>query len=93
MNYTFYLPGVNKLMGLSQEDWQFLCERAKENNVLPATLAARIVANELAQWRDEIHYADQQAQYEEELQLEEAHREAMAANEAMNQEKVIEEIV
>jgi hypothetical protein len=50
-----------------------------ENNVLPATLAARIIANELAQWRDEIHYADQQ--------------EAMAANEAMNQEKVIEEIV
>ena len=79
MNYTFYLPGVNKLMGLSQDDWQFLCERAEENNVLPATLAARIIANELAQWRDEIHYAEQQ--------------EAMAANQAMNQEKVIEEIV
>lgn len=79
MNYTFYLPGVDKLMGLSQEDWQFLSERAQENNVLPATLAARIIANELAQWRDEIHYAEQQ--------------EAMAANQAMNQEKVIEEIV
>jgi len=79
MNYTFYLPGVNKLMGLSQEDWQFLSECAEENNVLPATLAARIIANELAQWRDEIHYAEQQ--------------EAMAANQAMNQEKVIEEIV
>lgn len=79
MNYTFYLPGVDKLMGLSREDWQFLSERAEENNVLPATLAARIIANELAQWRDEIHYAEQQ--------------EAMAANQAMNQEKVIEEIV
>jgi len=66
-------------MGLSQEDWQFLSECAEENNVLPATLAARIIANELAQWRDEIHYAEQQ--------------EAMAANQAMNQEKVIEEIV
>lgn len=78
MNYTFYLPGVNKLMGLSQEDWQFLSERAAENNVLPATLAARIIANELAQWRDEIHYAEQQ--------------EGRIANEAMNQEKVIEEL-
>lgn len=79
MNYTFYLPGVDKLMGLSQEDWQFLCERAQENKVLPETLAARIIANELAQWRDEIHYANQQ--------------EGMRANEAMNQEKVLEEIV
>ena len=78
-NYTFYLPGINKLTGISQEDWDFLCERAEENNVLPSTLAARIIANELAQWRDEIHYADQQ--------------EAMAANQAMNQEKVIEEMV
>jgi hypothetical protein len=56
-----------------------LCERAEENNVLPCTLAARIIANELAQWRDEIHYADQQ--------------EGLRANEAMIQEKVIEEIV
>lgn len=78
-NYTFYLPGIDKLTGISQEDWNFLCDRALENNVLPATLAARIIANELAQWRDEIHYADQQ--------------EAMAANQAMNQEKVIEEMV
>lgn len=78
-NYTFYLPGIEQLTGLSQEDWDFLCERAKENNVLPATLASRIIANELAQWRDEIHYADQQ--------------EGLRANEAMNQEKVIEEIV
>jgi hypothetical protein len=77
--YTFYLPGVDKLMGLSQEDWQFLCERAEENNVLPATLASRIIANELAQWRDEIHYAEQQ--------------EALQANAEMNMEKVIEEIV
>ena len=78
-NYTFYIPGVNKLTGLSQKDWDFLCERAEENNVLPCTLAARIIANELAQWRDEIHYADQQ--------------EGLRANEAMIQEKVIEEIV
>ena len=78
-HFTFYLPGINKLTGVSQEDWDFLCERAVENSVLPATLAARIIANELAQWRDEIHYA--------------AEQEAMAANQAMNQEKVIEEIV
>ena len=78
-SHTFYLPGVNKLMGLSQEDWQFLCERAQENNVLPETLAARLIADELAQWRDEIHYAEQQ--------------EGRIANEAMNQEKVLEEIV
>ena len=65
-------------MGLSQEDWKFLCERAQENNVLPETLAARLIADELAQWRDEIHYAEQQ--------------EGRIANEAMNQEKVLEEI-
>lgn len=79
MNFPFYLPGVNKLMSLSQEDWQFLCARAKENNVLPETLAARLIADELAQWRDEIHYAEQQ--------------ESRIANKAMNQEKVLEEIV
>ena len=77
--YTFYLPGINKMTGLSQEDWDFLCECAAENNVLPTTLAARIIANELAQWRDEIHYATEQ--------------EALQANAEMNQEKVIEEIV
>jgi len=79
MNYTFYLPGINQLIGISQEDWDFLCERAEENNVLPATLASRIIANELAQWRDEIHYAEEQ--------------EAAQANREMNIEKVIEEIV
>jgi hypothetical protein len=79
MNYTFYLPYINKLMGLEMADWQFLCERAKENNVLPETLAARIIANELAQWRDEIHYANEQ--------------EALHANREMNIEKGIEEIV
>jgi len=78
-HYTFYIPGINKLTGLSQEDWDFLCECAEENNVLPSTLAARIIANELAQWRDEIHYA--------------AEQEALQANAEMNQEKVIEEIV
>jgi hypothetical protein len=46
---------------------------------LPSTLAARIIANELAQWRDEIHYANEQ--------------EGLRANEAMNQEKVIEEMI
>ena len=79
MNYTFYLPGINQLTGISEEDWDFLCERAEENNVLPATLASRIIANELAQWRDEIHYAEEQ--------------EAAQANREMNIEKVIEEIV
>jgi len=76
-NYTFYLPGIEKLTGISQEDWNFLSERAKENGVLPATLAAQIITNELAQWRDEIHYANVM---EEEQ-----------ANQAMKLEKLVEE--
>ena len=79
MNYTFYLPGIDKLTGLSQEDWQFLSERAEENGVLPATLAARIIANELAMWRDQIHYANM--------------KEAEQANQEMNLEKLVEESV
>jgi hypothetical protein len=77
MNYTFYLPGIDKLTGISQEDWQFLSERAEENGVLPATLAARIIANELAMWRDQIHYANM--------------KEAEQANQEMNLEKLVEE--
>jgi hypothetical protein len=77
MNYTFYLPGIDKLTGISQEDWQFLTERAEENGVLPATLAARIIANELAMWRDQIHYANM--------------KEAEQANQEMNLEKLVEE--
>ena len=77
MNYTFYLPGIDKLTGISQEDWQFLSERAEENGVLPATLAARIIANELAMWRDQIHYASM--------------KEAEQANQEMNLEKLVEE--
>jgi hypothetical protein len=79
MNYTFYLPGIDKLTGISQEDWQFLSEQAEENNVLPATLAARIIANELAMWRDQIHYANM--------------KEAEQANQEMNLEKLVEESV
>lgn len=77
MTYTFYLPGVNKLTGLSQEDWQFLVDRAKENGIAPATLAARIIANELAMWRDQIHYADM--------------KEAEQVNRESNLEKLVEE--
>lgn len=77
MNYTFYLPGIDKLTGISQEDWQFLTERAEENGILPATLAARIIANELAMWRDQIHYANM--------------KEAEQANQEMNLEKLVEE--
>lgn len=77
MNYTFYLPGIDKLTGISQEDWQFLSEQAEENGVLPATLAARIIANELAMWRDQIHYANM--------------KEAEQANQEMNLEKLVEE--
>jgi len=79
MNYTFYLPGINQLTGIGQEDWQFLSERAEENGVLPATLAARIIANELAMWRDQIHYANM--------------KEAEQANQEMNLEKLVEESV
>lgn len=76
-NYTFYLPGIEQLTGISQEDWQFLSKRAEENGMLPATLAARIIANELAMWRDQIHYANVM---EEEQ-----------ANQAMKLEKLVEE--
>ena len=62
MNYTFYLPGINKLTSVSTEDWEFLCERAKENKVLPATLASQLITNEIAMWRDQIHYADEMEQ-------------------------------
>lgn len=76
-NYTFYLPGIDQLTGISQEDWQFLSERAKENGMLPATLAARIIANELAMWRDQIHYANVM--------------EEQQANQAIKLEKLVEE--
>ena len=79
MNYTFYLPGINQLTGLSQEDWQFLVDQAEENGIAPATLAARIIANELAMWRDQIHYANM--------------KEAEQANQEMNLEKLVEESV
>lgn len=80
MNYAFYLPGIEQLTGISQEDWDFLCERAKENNILPATLAARIITNELAQWRDEIHYANimEEEQANREMKLEKLVEESMA---------------
>jgi hypothetical protein len=55
--YTFYLPGCNQLTGISTEDWEFLSEIAAENNTPPATFAAQLLANELAQWRDELRYA------------------------------------
>lgn len=79
MNYAFYLPGIEQLTGISQEDWDFLCERAKENEVLPATLAARIITNELAQWRDEIHYANimEEEQANREMKLEKLVEESM----------------
>lgn len=76
-NYTFYLPGVEQLTGISQEDWQFLSERAEENGMLPATLAALIIANELAMWRDQIHYANVM--------------EEQQANQAIKLEKLVEE--
>jgi hypothetical protein len=62
MNYTFYLPEINKLTSLSQEDWDYLCELAKENNVLPATLASQIIASELNQWRDQVRYTEEMEQ-------------------------------
>ena len=56
--YAFYLPEINQLTGINQEDWDFLCELAAENNTPPATFAAQILANELAHYRDEIRYAE-----------------------------------
>lgn len=77
MTYTFYLPGINQLTGVSPEDWQFLVDRAEENGLAPATLAARIIANELAMWRDQIHYADM--------------KEAEQVDRESNLEKLVEE--
>ncbi len=57
-NHTFYLPGIDKLTVLSQEDWQFLTEQARENGIGPATLASNIIASELAMWREQIRYAN-----------------------------------
>lgn len=56
--YAFYLPEINQLTGINKEDWDFLCELAAENNTPPATFASQILANELAQYRDEIRYAE-----------------------------------
>jgi len=57
--YSFYLPEINQLTGISEEDWHFLCELAAENNTPPATFASQIIASELAQYRDEIRYAEE----------------------------------
>ena len=64
------------MTGLSQEDWQFLCEIATENGVEPSTFASMIIASELAEWRDHLHYLES---------------EEVKANVAMNQEKQVEE--
>ena len=57
--FSFYLPEINQLTGISEEDWHFLCELAAENNTTPATFAAQIIASELAQYRDEIRYVEE----------------------------------
>lgn len=56
--YSFHLPGINKLTGISKEDWNFLCEVAAENKVSPEIFAAQIVAAELAEIRHEIRYIE-----------------------------------
>jgi hypothetical protein len=76
-NYTFYLPGVEQLTSISQDDWQFLVEQAEENGIAPATLASRIIASELSMWREQIRYADMMEQQQ--------------ANQAMVLEKLVEE--
>lgn len=60
--YSFYLPEINQLVGISEEDWHFLCEIAAENNTPPATFAAQILASELAEYRDEIRYIEDMQQ-------------------------------
>ena len=78
-NYTFYLPNMNKLISINQEDWDFLSEQAKENGILPSTLAAQIISAELAMWRGQIDYANAKEQEQ--------------ANQAMVLEKSVEEAV
>lgn len=79
MRYVFYLPSINELTSLSKEDWDYLCELAAENNVPPSTLASRIIANELAQCRDQEQYAQEMEQ--------------QFANQQMIIDKQIEELV
>jgi hypothetical protein len=75
IDYVFYIPGCKEVTTLSEEDWLFLCRCAKDNNTTPAIFAARLLTNELAQWRDSIHFAEefdsiaihQEKQVEEEL--------------------------
>lgn len=57
--FSFYLPEINQLTGISEEDWHFLCELAAENNTPPATFAAQIIASELVRYREEIQYAEE----------------------------------
>jgi hypothetical protein len=78
-NHVFYLPGIDKLTGLSQEDWQFLTEQAEENGIAPATLASQIIASELAMWREQIRYANmmEEEQVLRETKLEKLVEEAM----------------
>jgi hypothetical protein len=47
------------LEGLSQKDWNFLCELAKENGTSPIEFASQMLASELARYRDEIAYAEE----------------------------------
>jgi len=78
-NHTFYLPGIDKLTGISQEDWQFLTEQAEENGIATATLASKIIASELAMWREQIRYANmmEEEQVLRETKLEKLFEEAM----------------
>ena len=62
---------------VTNEDWNFLCQLAAENHSLPMAFTEQLVANELAELRDEIKY------------LEEFQQELDAAAEIM--EKSVEE--
>tara|TARA_R110002126_G_scaffold19202_5_gene72297 strand:- start:329 stop:547 length:219 start_codon:yes stop_codon:yes gene_type:complete len=44
---------------VTNEDWNFLCQLAAENHSLPMAFTEQLVANELAELRDEIKYLEE----------------------------------
>ena len=54
-----YTPVQSTYFGLSKEDWIFLCELAAENNLAIVSYGDKLLAEKLAEIRDEIRYADE----------------------------------
>jgi hypothetical protein len=44
---------------VTNEDWNFLCQLAAENHSLPIAFTEQLVANKLAEIRDDIRYIEE----------------------------------